>query len=222
MSGKQSVELASRFKIGTKVDISINAGLYKGRYASRVEDSKGDDLLCLAHPLLKGVLLPVYRDMSFLMNVEDGTAVYEYEMTVTRIDLKTGVPLLWAQIDGQPMRIQRRRFLRVDSFWTVKIFPLQVGIEKPMQGQWFDARVVDVSLGGYRFKAPYKGEIQQGDRFLLDFMLAGKKYYIEGRASRIRVEENSWDVGVEFDMLPRSVERALFEYIRQQEMMGRG
>ena len=45
MSGKQSVELASRFKIGTKVDISINAGLYKGRYASRVEDSKADDLL---------------------------------------------------------------------------------------------------------------------------------------------------------------------------------
>ena len=155
MSGKQSVELASRFKIGTKVDISINAGLYKGRYASRVEDVKGDDLLCLAHPLLKGVLLPVYRDMSFLMNVEDGTAVYEYEMTVIRIDLKTGLPLLWAQIDGAPMRIQRRRFLRVDSFWNVKIFPLQVEIEKPMQGKWFDARVVDVSLGGYRFKAPH-------------------------------------------------------------------
>ena len=222
MSEKQSLGLSSRFKLGIKADISINAGLYKGRYASRVEDFKGDDLLGLAHPLLKGVLLPVYRDMSFLMSVEDGTAIYEYEMTVVRIDLKTGIPLLWARIEGEPTRIQRRRFLRVDSFWNVKIFPLQVEVEKPMQGRWFDARVVDISLGGYRFKAPHKGEFQQGDRFLLDFILAGKRYYIEGMASRIRVDENSWDVGVEFNMLPRSLERALFEYIRQQEMMGRG
>lgn len=222
MSEKQDLELASRFKPGIKAEIAINAGLYKGRYPSRIEDYKGDNLLALAHPLLKSVLLPVYRDMSFLMCVEDGTAIYEYEMTVARIDLKTGVPLLWARIEGEPNRIQRRRFLRVDSFWNVKIFPLQVEADTPMQGRWFDARVVDISLGGYRFKSPHRGDIQQGDRFLLDFTLGGRRYYLEGRASRVKMDESSWDIGVEFSMLPRSVERALFEYIRQQEMMGRG
>jgi c-di-GMP-binding flagellar brake protein YcgR len=56
-------------RIGSKVLLFNEAGLYKGTYPSRVEDVKGD-LIGLSHPLLRGALLPVLRNVELKLKVE--------------------------------------------------------------------------------------------------------------------------------------------------------
>lgn len=224
MSKEQVLTPLFKTVVGTKVDIVIVAGLYKGHYPSRVEDfNEENEYVALAHPLMRGALLPIYRDMGFTLVIEDSSAVCEYQMSVVRLDLKTGLALLWARVEGGPNRIQRRRFLRVNCFWKAHLFFLEQEIKQPMSGRWYDVNVMDVSLGGFRFKGAIDMPVEKGHRFLLNFSLGKRILFLEGRASRVQtLDEQMWDVGVEFDSLPVSVEKALFEYIRQQEMLGRG
>lgn len=214
----------SKLKPGLKGEIVINAGIYKGRYATRIEDLR-EESIGLAHPLLKGALLPTYRDMSFTFSIEDGGALYVFDMSVRRLDTQTGLPILWGTINDYPKRIQRRQFLRVSCLWDISIFHLDMEAKSPLSARWLDARAIDVSLGGCRFRLSddAAGDLafESGESLLVRFNLAGHEYFQIGRTSRIVHNPRTWEVGVVFDSVPVSVEKKLFEYIRQQEIMGR-
>ena len=215
----------SKLKPGLKGEIVINAGIYKGRYATRIEDLREDGTVGLAHPLLKGALLPTYRDMNFLLSIEDGGALYVFDMCVRRLDTQTGLPILWATVLGEPERVQRRQFLRVSCLWEISIFHLDVEAKAPQSSRWLGARAIDISLGGCRFRLSGEtaGDLrfESGERIFVRFDLAGREHFQLGRTSRITHAARVWEVGVVFDSVPLSVEKKLFEYIRQQEIMGR-
>ena len=214
-----ALDYTSKLQPGLKGEIVIDAGIYKGRYPSRVEDVRGDTV-GFAHPLLKGALLPAYRDMNFVFILEDAGALFEFPMSVRRVDSKT-LPIMWAILLDYPKRVQRRNFLRVSCLWDVSIFQLSNELTTPMTGKWFDAKIIDISLGGYRFKTTHNTNFENGDKILVRFTLGIKEYFLLGRASRIISLKNAWEVGVELDSLAVSVEKKLFEFIRQQEMLGR-
>ena len=60
--------------IGSRMELGIADGLYKGNYASRLEDlsSSGDGLplLGVAHPMFKGALLPMSRNLELTLRIE--------------------------------------------------------------------------------------------------------------------------------------------------------
>lgn len=215
-----ALDYTSKLQPGIKGEILIGAGIYKGRYPSRVEDVRGDTV-GFAHPLLKGALMPAYREMNFIFILEDSGVLFEFPMAVRRIDTKTGLPILWAILLDYPKRVQRRNFLRVSCLWNVSIFQLSGEQKTPMTGKWSDAVIIDISLGGYRFKTQQDVQCESGDKILVRFTLAEKEYFLLGRASRIRSQGGSLEVGVELDSLAFSVEKKLFEFIRQQELLGR-
>lgn len=215
-----ALDYTSKLQPGIKGEIIIGAGIYKGRYPSRVEDVRGDSV-GFAHPLLKGALMPAYREMNFVFVLEDNGVLFEFPMAVRRVDTKTGLPILWAILLDYPKRVQRRNFLRVSCLWSVGIFHLSGEQKTPMTGKWIDAVVIDISLGGYRFKTQSDVQCECGDKFLVRFTLAGKEYFLLGRASRVCTQKNTLEVGVELDCLAFSVEKKLFEFIRQQELFGR-
>jgi len=78
-------------RIGAKVLLFNEAGLYKGTYPSRVEDVKGD-LVGLSHPLLRGALLPVLRNVELKLKVETEGALYQATVSVARGGPRDGVP----------------------------------------------------------------------------------------------------------------------------------
>jgi len=202
----------------------INAGIYKGRYASRVEDMKGD-AVGFAHPLMGGSLLPAYRDLNFEFIMEDGSALYMFDMAVRRVDMQSGLPIMWANLLDYPRRIQRRQFLRVACFWNIMIYHMGLELREPMSAKWLPAKAIDISLGGYRFKLS-KAEagnltFESDDRILVFFTLSEKQYMLPGRATRVVLTKDVWEVGIGFDSLSSSMERKLFEFIRQQEIMWR-
>jgi c-di-GMP-binding flagellar brake protein YcgR len=211
-------------QVGIKGEIVINAGIYKGRYASRVEDFKGDSV-GFAHPLLGGALLPAYRDLNFDFVMEDGSALYVFPMSVRRVDMQSGLPIMWAVVFDWPKRIQRRQFLRVSCFWNIMIYHLGREVSQPMSSKWLPAKTMDISLGGYRFKISCAdaGDLifESDDRILVHFVLAENEYMLLGRTTRIVQTGDSWEVGVGFDSLSSRMEKKLFEFIRQQEIMWR-
>jgi c-di-GMP-binding flagellar brake protein YcgR len=214
----------SKLKPGIRGVIAIDAGLYKGRYPSMLEDLK-DDMLALAPPLLNGVLLPIYRDMDFTFTIEDSTALYIFDMSAWRLEMKDGVPLMWATILDEPRRIQRRQFVRISCFQNVTIFHIEEEQRKPMRVTWKHAKALDISLGGIGLKlddGAAEGLVfEPGDRLMVCFELLGEKCFLTGRVSKIMHEDKMWKVGMGFDSIAISVERKLFRYIRQQEIMGR-
>lgn len=218
------VDYTSKLAVGVKGDIVVDAGTYKGRYPSRVQEIT-DDLVGFDHPFLKEALLPAYRNMSFTFTMEDGGALYVFSMSVRKTDNKTGLPVMWAELLDYPTRIQRRQFLRVSCLWNADIFHIGEEEKKPMSGRWMPVRVTDISIGGYLFKMPNEtaGDLvfQSGDRVLLRFVLAGNTYFQLGVTSRIVNDKKNWEIGVGFESLASSLEKKLFDYIRQQELMER-
>jgi c-di-GMP-binding flagellar brake protein YcgR len=214
----------SKMRVGIKGEIQINAGIYKGHYLSREEDMKGD-AVGFAHPLTSGALLPVYRELDFDFIMEDGSALYIFPMAVRRVEIQDGVPIMWADIANYPKRIQRRQFLRVSCLWDVLIFHVEYELREPMSGKWLPAKAIVVSLGGYRFKISKEdagGLVFEKDaRMLLYFTLGDAQSILAGKVTRVEREGGFWIVGVGFDSLPAKVEKKLFEFIRQQEILWR-
>jgi c-di-GMP-binding flagellar brake protein YcgR len=213
-----------KLQVGVKGEIVINAGIYKGRYASRVEDMKGD-IVGFAHPLMSGALLPAYRDLNFDFIMEDGSALYVFDMAVRRVDMQSGLPIMWAYHLDYPKRIQRRNFLRVSCLWNIMIYHVGRELKEPMSSKWLPAKAIDISLGGYRFKLT-KGDagdltFEPDDRILVVITLSDKQYLLSGRTTRIVKSGDSWEIGIGFDSLSSNMEKRLFEYIRQQEIMWR-
>jgi c-di-GMP-binding flagellar brake protein YcgR len=183
------------------------------------------DMVGLAHPLMGGSLLPAYRDLNFDFVMEDGNALYVFDMSVRRVETQTGLPIMWANLLDYPERIQRRHFLRVACLWNILIFHMGRERKEPMSAKWSPAKAIDISLGGYRFKIS-KGDsgdltFETDDRILVFFTLSEKQYIMPGRATRIVQTNDSWEVGISFDSVSSSMEKKLFEYIRQQEIMWR-
>ena len=213
-----------KMQVGVKGDIVINAGVYKGRYSTWVEDVK-EESVGLAYPLVKGTLLPIYRDLEFEFIMEDGSALYVFDMSVKRVEMQGSFSILWARQLDYPRRIQRRGFLRVSCFWDIMIFHMGYETDNPMTSRWHPAKAIDISLGGYRFKVS-KADVgdltfDSDDRILVLFTLAEQQYMMSGRGTRIVQTDKMWEVGVGFDSMPSSLEKKLFEFIRQQEMLTR-
>jgi c-di-GMP-binding flagellar brake protein YcgR len=217
-----ALDYSSKLQIGLKGEIAINAGIYKGHYSSQVEDFK-DDTVGLAHPLLKGALLPAYREMNFTFTMEDGVALYVFEMSVRKVDTQSSPPILWANINGYPKRVQRRQFLRIACLWDIIVFHMENEMKNPMTSVWLPAKAIDISLGGYRFtiNEDIADDLvfELGDRIFVQFELASAEHMQIGKVTRVVRREGVWEIGVGFDSLPASTEKKLFEYIRQQEII---
>jgi c-di-GMP-binding flagellar brake protein YcgR len=216
-------DYTNKLQMGVKGEIVINAGIYKGHYPSFVEDVK-PEAVGFAHPLVSDALLPVYRELEFDFVMEDGGAQYIFEMAVRRVEMRDGLAIMWAVLQDRPKRIQRRQFLRVPCLWNIFIFHTEYEKKEPMSAKWLPAYAINISLGGYRFKISKEDShglrFQQGDKILVFFELFDKQYMLSGSAMRIEYSGDFWEVGVSFDSLPSIMEKKLFEYIRQQELIG--
>jgi c-di-GMP-binding flagellar brake protein YcgR len=222
LTGAAEFLSGSGIAIGARADVRIDAGLYKGHYPSRVEEL-AVDAVGLAHPMLRGVLLPIYRDMTFQLLVEAERVPLLMRATALRSDLRGVVPLLWGRVTGEIERIQRRRFLRVPWMREVFLFPLDLEVRSPLEGRWFPALALDLSLGGMRVRVQQNRGYEKGDRFLVRIPLFPGESWMVGKLMRLTVDAAvpGIDAGVEFESVTRQTEKVLLDLIRQQERVGR-
>lgn len=213
-----------KLKHGVKGNITVPSGANAGRYPTHVEEVK-DDMIGFAHPILQGSFLPVYKNMNYEFTMDDGGALYVYEMAVVKVSKAAKPPIMWGEFISDPKRIQRRNYLRISCSWDVQVFPLELERRRPMSMKWLRARSLDISIRGTRFRTlddlPSSMIFSSGDKLMIYFDLFDSEYYLIGGATRVVHDDQMWEVGMEFASVPSSLEKRLFEYIRQQEFKGR-
>lgn len=216
------IEALLKPRVGGRTEIRIEAGLYKGQFPSILESVEGLTL-GLAHPLRKGGLLPVYRDLALAVYLEDEKVPLLVRAIAVRSDLTAQIPLLWVRVLSEVERVQRRRYLRVTALMPTRFWLLEREAQSPFSECWRCGTVVDLSLGGLRLQ--YRGHrvALRDERCLAFLPLGGKEFPVLGKIvwAPPQREEGLSEVGIEYDGVPRCLEKELGAYIRQQEMSGR-
>ncbi|GHV33050.1 hypothetical protein FACS1894187_00320 [Synergistales bacterium] len=215
--------------IGSKVEIVITSGLYKGSYSSRLEEVSGG-LGALSHPTLRGALLPVLRSAEFMLKIEAPNCFYQAVSVFMRSSVNEAIPLLWFKLGNSLEKVQRRMFVRIPCSVPASVFflgydsELPEGMKLPDQ-KWFDAHVTDISLGGcgLSIKKNMASYYIEGGRYLLLSKISGVNFFIVGKLIKIfNKKENIIDAGFAYDGLAASIEKVVGTFIRQQELMSRG
>lgn len=209
-------------RIGAKAMLSIDAGLYKGIYPSRIEDVK-DGMVALSHPLLKGALLPLLRSVQVKLKVEADEGIFQAEAAVARRSPQSGIPLLWVTPVSDALRVQRRYFVRVPCMLKTGLFCLEGDRLQPDKEIWKEVTATDISLGGIGFSVfrPQSFRILPQDRYLINIALQGGKFFLTGKIVKKIEMVESFQFGISFDSIPGCVEKILGNFIRQQELAGR-
>lgn len=228
--------------IGSKMELGIANGLYKGNYASRLEDlSSLDDgglLLGAAHPMFKGALLPMSRNLELNLRIESSGYFYQGEAEIVRYVLSGPVPLLWLTLKTPLEKVQRRMFVRVPCSIRGRAFLLEAdpgenaapGDDVPPavlpERRWFPLMLRDISLGGVgvvfrKAEVPFARE--QG-RYLLQVAVGGTEFFLICRLIKVFNVDAEGDVGVgmAYEGLPAFTEKLMGGFIRQQELSTRG
>lgn len=229
--------------IGSRMELGIADGLYKGNYASRLEDlsSSGDGLplLGVAHPMFKGALLPMSRNLELTLRIEASGYFYQGEGQIVRHVINARIPLLWLALKGPLERTQRRMFVRVSCMIRAQAFLLEVdpgggsaeekdGAPRPPlpERRWFPIMLQDISLGGVgvavrRTEAPY---LRERGRYLLQAAIADSEFFLVCRLINVFSvdEDGDAEAGMAYEGLPAFTEKLMGAFIRQQELSSRG
>lgn len=225
---EQSYKLLAEL-IGSKVELVISSGLYKGNYPSRLEEHD-NDLVGLAHPMLKGAFLPAMRSTEMLMKIEASNCFYQATVSVIRGVLKAAVPLLWVKMASNLDKVQRRMFVRVpcslraDAFFMVLNEEVSEEVVLP-PCKWFAVNISDLSLGGagILIKDTLSSYCIEGGRYILRLNIGGTVFFLVGKLVKIlRRNEGFVEVGIAYEGLAAFTEKIMGSYIRQQELVSRG
>ena len=211
--------------IGSKVELVIASGLYKGSYPSRLEDLD-NDLVGVSHPTLKGAFLPALRSTELFMKIEAPNCIYQAAAMAMRSVFKVTIPLLWLKLVSPLEKIQRRMFVRVPSSIKANIFFLETAEEIPEEvtlppKEWFSARISDISLGGVgiSIKENLVRYCLEGGRYILSMKIDNAAFFVVGKIVKIlQKREGNTEVGLAYEGLPVSTEKIMGGYIRQQEL----
>jgi len=209
-------------RISSKVVINVTSGLYKGSYPSRIEDVK-DNLVAVSHPLFKNALVPLYKDTLLELVMYDKQPPTMIPMKVLRRSMSGNVSLLWLVPAGDPVKIQRRRYARVQCNVDILFFPLSLEEMFPMVGRWEKASCVDISLGGMRLRTKMKDMgLDVGHRVYLWVNLSSENIFLISNIARIVDEGVFREMGLQFEGYPRFVEKRLIRFIRDKELRNAG
>lgn len=220
---------ATQELIGSKIELVINSGLYKGSYPSRLEELD-KDLIGVAHPTLRGALLPALRSTELLMKIEAPNCFYQATASVLRSTINVPLPLLWLKLETALEKVQRRMYVRVPSSLKGEAYFLGTDMElleeTPLPpSSWFAIKVADISLGGAGIwvKESMSRYCLEGGRYLLSLKIGNVSFFLVGKLVKIlKKNEGYMEMGIAYEGLSSFIEKLMGGYIRQQELITRG
>lgn len=242
MSDQEKMQNLLQELIGSKVELGIANGLYKGNYASRLEDlsppaKDGSPLLGVAHPMFKGALLPMARNLDLNLRIESSGYFYQGEAEIIRHVINVPIPLLWLALKAPLEKVQRRMFVRVPCLIKGQAFLLEADSDEketeeapprsPLpERRWFPIMLRDMSLGGVGvgIRHPELPFVVERGRYLLQAAIGDTEFFLICRLIKIfsADEEGGIVAGMAYEGLPAFTEKLMGGFIRQQELSSRG
>lgn len=131
-------------KVNKRVEIIIENSYYAGSYPSRVEEIL-PDIIVLAAPLKRGVVVPLRVGDTIKVNYYGKTAGYSFTTKVIATSYKR-IPLIAVEKPQEFTKIQRRSYIRVPARIPVR-FTLLDDQKKPTELNCC-CETIDISGGG--------------------------------------------------------------------------
>ena len=203
MSDQEKMQNLLQELIGSKMELGIANGLYKGSYASRLEDlspsaEDGSLLLGVAHPMFKRALLPMARNLDLNLRIESGGYFYQGEAEIIRHVINVPIPLLWLALKAPLEKVQRRMFVRVPCLIKGQAFLLEAEPDEketektpphpPLpECRWFPIMLRDMSLGGVGvgIRRPELPFVVERGRYLLQAAIGDTEFFLVCRLIEI-------------------------------------
>lgn len=175
-------DFTSLFRINQKVQVKV-AGLGRETfYSSRVEDLRGDRV-GLATPMDGAGLVRLAVGRRIWLVVATQEAAFQVPGVVIA-ETPHPVPITWVGHLGEPERLQRRRFFRVDDPPVAIHSLLLKGADRDIRG-----RVRNLSAGGMLLETSERLGI--GDVLTIDFSLLGAGRWItDAEVVRTEIHED--------------------------------
>ncbi|HAA90261.1 MAG: Type IV pilus assembly PilZ [Thermoanaerobacterales bacterium 50_218] len=211
-------------KINQKVEVQIPDGSYKGNYSSRVEEIHPDGSIVLAAPFKRGVLIPLRKGDTVIVNFWGQTAGYSFTTAVLETNYQD-VPMIRVAAPSTVRRIQRRNFVRVPA-WIPLVFSVSSDSDDPSEKKIYRTETVNVSGGGLLIKSPFK--LSEGVCLEMEIHLP-KRGPVNARGQVVRVEEKReqspmYLIGVAFTEIAETDRTKIINFVfeKQREMRQKG
>jgi c-di-GMP-binding flagellar brake protein YcgR len=178
-------DVASLLKVNQKVQVKVAGYGREVFYSSRIEDLRSDRV-AVATPIDGAGLVRLESGRRVWIVVAAPEAAFQVPGRVLGEILRP-VPITWIGEFGEPERVQRRRFFRVEDP-PVAIHSLTVkGTDSALRA----CRMLDLSAGGMLLEVPDKLSI--GTVLQIDFSLQGAgRWTTSAEVVRTELHEDAW------------------------------
>jgi c-di-GMP-binding flagellar brake protein YcgR len=215
------------------IEIEIKLGLFAGQYRSRILDF-GSKYIKLMVPKVANEDKHIWQGTTVHINYMRPDAMYTFKVRVRKGEVYPR-PLLLVDIPPQVERVQRRRYVRVDtpnmkiSFRTFVEDVAYADNEEPFAV----AKLFNISAGGLRFDSD-DIQVPKGEIVELELLLEGYKFqHVLGevvRSIELKKRNRSGDEipfyshGINFIQIHRVQKEKIFSYVfkREREMISSG
>lgn len=216
---------------GQIVEIEIKLGLFAGQYRSRILDFS-DKNIKLMVPKVDGKEKEIWKDTTVHINYMRPDAMYTFKSRVRKSELYPR-PLLFVEIPPRIERVQRRRYVRVDTPGLTakfRVFNEEMSSAENTAEYKF-ARIVNLSAGGMRLDNDTV-KVEKGELLELEFMIDGYKFqHVIGEIVRSlelkkvdsqKNEKIFYSFGINFIQIHRVHKEKVFSYVfkKEREMLG--
>jgi len=213
------------------VEIEIKLGLFAGQYKSRVLDF-GDKFIKLMVPKVDNHEKEIWKETTVHINYMRPDAMYTFKSRVRRCEVYPR-PLLQIDIPTRIERVQRRRYVRVDTpGLMVKFRRFNEEVPYDQNSEPFRmARMVNISAGGMRLDND-EFKVEKGELIEVEFLLEGYKFqHVIGELVRSleltkrdaqKNEKVFFSFGINFIQIHRVMKEKIFNFVfkKEREMLG--
>lgn len=134
-----------KIKVNQNAQMKIIEGIYQGVYLTRIEDI-AEDIIKIAVPIVQGQLVPINVGTKVEVLVLDYGKAYGFISEV--VDRQAvPLPMLKIRFPQKVKKVQRRNFVRVESFLPVQ-YSDQNKIKQKKEVSIKTGKTADVSGGG--------------------------------------------------------------------------
>ena len=218
---------------GQIIELEIKLGLFAGQYRSRVMDFGGKYIKILV-PKVDGKEKFIWKDTTIHINYMRPDAMFTFKVKVRKSELNP-MPNLLVTIPPQVERVQRRRYVRVDTLkmeTKFRIFNEEISIMDDAES-FNSGKIVNISAGGMRIDHD-DIQIPKGEVIELEFTIMGFKCQrvlgeivrsIElTKKDRYNEDVKFYSHGINFIQIHRVQKEKIFGYVfqKEREMLSKG
>lgn len=194
------------------------------QYVSSVLDINGEEFLHIGMPLENGLMVPLQREDNYRVCIYTKRGLYQcYGLVVDRYQ-EGVVHVAILRIRSGLVRQQRRQFYRLEKLMDIQCgqFIDEADSEEPLDYEWENAIMTDISGGGARFNSDCRFDV--GSLVLLKLVLplqvGHQEFILKAKviSSQMILNRIGWyETRVEFSQIDLSQREAVIRYIFEEE-----